>query len=100
MTELAFSTAAELAPLIESRQLSPVEITEQILSRIHHIDQTIKSYITYMPEIALRNAKEAEREIMQGFYRGPMHGIPIGIKDNFYTKGIRTTVGSKLFVDF
>ncbi|MFA1818846.1 amidase [Virgibacillus oceani] len=100
MTELAFSTAAELAPLIESRQLSPVELTEQILNRIHHIDPTIKSYITPLPEIAMRDAREAEREIMQGFYRGPMHGIPVGIKDNFYTRGIRTTVGSKLFADF
>lgn len=99
MTDLTFATAAELAPLIESRQLSPVELTEQIMDRIRQIDPTIKSYITPTPELAIREARKAEREIMQGFYKGPLHGIPVGIKDNFYTKGIRTTVGSKLFAD-
>jgi aspartyl-tRNA(Asn)/glutamyl-tRNA(Gln) amidotransferase subunit A len=100
MTELAFSTAAELAPLIESRQLSPVELTEEILNRMHYFDPAIQSYITPLPETALIHARHAERDIMQGLYKGPMHGIPIGIKDNFYTEGIRTTVGSKLFADF
>lgn len=100
MKELTFAAATELAPLIESRQLSPVELTEQLLNRIHQLDSTIESYITPLPELALADARKAERDIMQGLYKGPMHGIPVGIKDNFYTEGIRTTVGSKLFSDF
>jgi aspartyl-tRNA(Asn)/glutamyl-tRNA(Gln) amidotransferase subunit A len=100
MTDLTFATATELAPLIQSKQLSPVELTEQIVARIQQIDPVIKSYITPLPELAVNQAREAEREIMQGFYKGPLHGIPIGIKDNFYTEGIRTTVGSKLFSGF
>ncbi|MFD1350913.1 amidase [Oceanobacillus caeni] len=100
MTELAFLTATEIAPLIESKQLSPVELTEHILNRIDTIDPTIYSYITPLHDLALKQAREAENEIMYGRYKGPLHGIPIGIKDNFDTKGIRTTAGSKLFVDF
>lgn len=100
MTELAFSTATELAPLIESRKLSPVELTKDTLNRMDKIDPSINAYITPLHELALNQATEAEDTIMRGFYKGPLHGIPIGIKDNFYTKGIRTTVGSKLFADF
>lgn len=100
MTGLAFSTVTELAPLIESRQLSPVELTDHMLNRIHQIDPTLKTYITPLSELARKQAKEAEDQIMRGFYKGPLHGIPIGIKDNYYTEGIPTTVGSKLFADF
>ncbi|MCR1832988.1 amidase family protein [Oceanobacillus caeni] len=100
MTELAFLTATELAPLIESKQLSPVELTKHILNRIDTIDPTIHSYITPLHELALKQAKEAENDMMYDRYKGPLHGIPIGIKDNFATEGIRTTVGSRLFADF
>lgn len=100
MAELAFLTATQLAPLIKSKQLSPVELTTHILNRIDTIDPTIRSYITPLPDRALEQAKEAENNIMHGRYIGPLHGIPLGIKDNFYTKGIRTTGGSKLFAHF
>ncbi|MDY0396544.1 amidase [Virgibacillus halophilus] len=100
MTELAFMKAAELAPLIKSKQLSPVELTTHIVNRIHHIDPTLKAYITPLFDIALFQAKKAETDIMQGHYKGALHGIPVGIKDNYFTKDIRTTVGSKLFATF
>ncbi|MCC3358290.1 amidase [Bacillus sp. REN16] len=100
MTNLAYLSATELAPLLKSKQLSPVELTKKLLNRIDKIDPTIRSYITPLHDLALAQAKKAEKDIMQGHYKGPLHGIPIGIKDNFYTKGIRTTAGSTLFKDF
>ena len=100
MTDISFLTATELGPLIKSRQLSPVELTKHMLGRIDKIDPMLKTYITPLQELALKQAKEAEDNIMHGLYKGPLHGIPIGIKDNYYTKGIRTTVGSELFADF
>lgn len=100
MQELGFLTATKLAPLIQSKQLSPVELTNHMLKRIDTFDSTVLSYITPLHELAITQAKEAEKSIMQGQYKGPLHGIPIGIKDNFYTQGIRTTDGSKLFADF
>lgn len=100
MTDLSFLSAAKLGPLIQSRKLSPVELTKHTLNRIETIDPILHTYITPLPELALRQARDAEDNIMRGKYYGPLHGIPIGIKDNYYTKGIRTTVGSKLFADF
>ncbi|MDS9473213.1 amidase [Sporosarcina pasteurii] len=100
MAELAFMPAAKLAPLIESKQLSPVELTRLMLERIDQYDGDIRAYITPLPEHALAQARLAEREIMSGIYKGALHGIPMGIKDNFYTKDIHTTNGSKLFMNF
>ncbi|MGM9949895.1 MAG: amidase [Lysinibacillus sp.] len=99
MTELAFLSATELGELIKTKQLSPVELTKHLLNRIDQMDPTINAYITPLHESALKQAQEAEEAIMQGRYLGPLHGIPMGIKDNYQTKGIRTTGGSKLFRD-
>lgn len=100
MTELAYFTASELAPLIKGKQLSPVEVTEAVLNRMKMIEPKINAYITTLHDLALQQARCAEKEIMNNFYRGPLHGIPIGIKDNFHTRGIRTTIGSKMLCDF
>ncbi|MFD1706728.1 amidase [Siminovitchia sediminis] len=100
MTDIAFLTATELAPIIQTKQLSPVELTRHILDRMEIFDPKINSYITKLNELALKQAREAENSIMHGQYRGPLHGIPIGIKDNYETKGIRTTAGSKVFAQY
>src|SRR5690625_1723168 len=100
MAELAFMPAVKLAPLLESKQLSPVELTRSMLERIEQFDADLKSYITPLPEQSLEQARVTENQIMQGIYKGPLHGIPMGIKDNFYTKDIRTTDGSILFENF
>ncbi|WP_163971837.1 amidase [Oceanobacillus halotolerans] len=100
MTDISFLTATELAPLIKSKQLSPVELTKHTLSRMDKIDPILHTYITPLYDLALKQAREAEDNIMHGEYKGPLHGVPIGIKDIYYTRGIRTTAGSKLFADF
>lgn len=100
MTDLSFYTATELAPLIQSRQLSPVELTKLTLDRIHEVNPLINAYILPLDELALKQAKAAEDLIMRGNYLGGLHGIPIGIKDNYLTKGIPTTSGTKLFAHY
>jgi aspartyl-tRNA(Asn)/glutamyl-tRNA(Gln) amidotransferase subunit A len=98
--KLPFLTVAELGRLIRGREISPVEATEAYLERIDELDFKFNSYLTVCRKEATRAAQEAEREIRGGNYRGPMHGIPVGIKDQMWTKGIRTTGGSRLLVDF
>jgi aspartyl-tRNA(Asn)/glutamyl-tRNA(Gln) amidotransferase subunit A len=93
-------TISSLAPLIRKRLLSPVELTEFCLSRIEALQCRINAFITVTGDLALRQAREAEREIVRGRYRGPLHGIPVSLKDLFYTKGIRTTAGSKILRGF
>lgn len=100
MTDIALMTATELSSMIKTKELSPVELTKHMLDRIDKLDPAINSYITTLNEGALKQAREAEDSIMQGQYKGPLHGIPMGIKDNYKTKGIRTTGGSKLFTDY
>ena len=97
--ELLYETVAGLAPLIESRQVSPVELTEAYLERIEKLNVQLNAYITVCGDEALASARQAETEIGRGEYRGPLHGIPMGLKDQFFTKGIRTTIGSRLFAN-
>ena len=99
-TNLHYLTISETATLLESKQLSPVELVAAHLDRISQTDERLNSFITLLADEASAAAKEAETEIQNGNYRGPLHGIPIGLKDLYYTKGIRTTVGSKIMRDF
>ena len=92
-------TISELAPRIESREVSPVEVTEAALARADRLQPKLNSFITLLHERALARARELESELADGKYRGPLHGIPIGIKDNLATHGIRTTVGSLVLSD-
>ena len=98
--DLTKLTIAELAPKIKAREVSPVEVTMAALGRAREMQPVINSFITLMPEQALAQAKAREEAIGKGDYRGPLDGVPIGIKDNIATAGIRTTVGSKVFADF
>lgn len=93
-------TIGEAARLIAARKLSPVELVEVFLARIATVDEQIRSYITVVAEEARAAARVAEKEIMAGRHRGPLHGIPYGLKDNFNTKGIRTTAASRLMLEF
>ena len=97
---IPFLSAAELAALIQSREVSPVEAAQAYLERIDRVDSKLHSYITVCRDEALTQARQAEREIARGRYRGPMHGIPVAVKDQLYTKGIRTTGGSAILKDF
>ena len=99
-SELPFISATELASLIKSREVSPIEATEAYLERIPKIDSQLNSFITVTADRAFADARQAEQEIVAGKYRGPMHGIPIAIKDQVYTKGILTTGGSTLLKTF
>jgi aspartyl-tRNA(Asn)/glutamyl-tRNA(Gln) amidotransferase subunit A len=98
--DLCFSTISEAAGLIESGQLSPVELAQAHLDRIESTEPALNSFISLLADRALSQATDAEREISAGTYRGPLHGIPIGLKDLYYTKGITTTVGSRILRDF
>jgi aspartyl-tRNA(Asn)/glutamyl-tRNA(Gln) amidotransferase subunit A len=93
-------TISETASLIERKQLSPVELTRLYLERIETHNKQLNAYITILAEEALNEANQAESEIMKGNYRGPLHGIPIALKDLVYTKGVRTTSGSAMERDF
>ena len=92
-------TIRELAPLLRSKQVSPVELTRECLQRIEQTEPAINAYITVTAEAALQTAKEAETEIRQGCYRGPLHGIPYSAKDLYMTAGVRTTAGSAVLAD-
>jgi aspartyl-tRNA(Asn)/glutamyl-tRNA(Gln) amidotransferase subunit A len=89
-------TIEKLAPLIQRKKISPVELTRFLLDRISQFQPSINAYITVTSENAIAQARQAEREIVKGRYRGVLHGIPISLKDLFYTKQIRTTAGSKI----
>ena len=98
-TELHFLTIGEASVLLESGQISPVELTRAFLDRIDSLDDALKCYITILHDDAMADARQAEAEILRGDYRGPMHGIPIALKDLYDTAGIRTTAGSKVMAD-
>ena len=98
-TPLHFKPITELAKLIESKQISPVEITQKILQRIDELDSRYKSYVTVMKDQAMQAAKKAEQEIAAGRYLGPLHGVPVAVKDLCFTKGVRTMAGCKVLAD-
>jgi len=96
-TDMGFMPATEMIAAIKKKTLSPREIVEALLARVEKINPKVNAYCTVVPEMALEAAKKAEAEIRQGGKLGPLHGIPVSIKDLTLTAGIRTTFGSKIF---
>src|SRR4029077_177752 len=88
---LCYLTVAEASKLIRARKLSPLELTEAYLERIAGLAPILHAFITVTADLARRQARAAEREIARGAYRGPMHGIPMALKDIFDTRGILTS---------
>jgi aspartyl-tRNA(Asn)/glutamyl-tRNA(Gln) amidotransferase subunit A len=95
--DLAFTPATELAGLIRSRRLSPVELTRATLERIERLNPTLNAFCTLTPEAALADAREAEKAVTAGAALGPLHGLPFSVKDLALTKGVRTMFGSRIF---
>ena len=96
---LALAPAMELRELIATKQVSPVELTELYLGRIERLDAQLNSYLTVVPEQAMKSARQAEAAVIKGQPLGPLHGLPISVKDLEMTNGIRTTMGSLIFKD-
>ena len=99
-SEIPFLSASTLSGLIASREVSPVEATEAYLDRIDSLDFKFNAYLTVTREMAMAAAEEAEREIAAGNHRGPMHGVPVAVKDQFLSAGVRSTGGSRILADY
>jgi aspartyl-tRNA(Asn)/glutamyl-tRNA(Gln) amidotransferase subunit A len=98
--EIAFLSAVETAKAIKAKQVSPVEVVQAYLVRIDRLDPQLHAYITVLREEALAAARRAEQEVMRGGELGPLFGVPVAVKDQFWTKGIPTTNGSRVYRDF
>lgn len=97
--ELAFYSLPQLAALISTKKISSVELTQFFLDRLKKWDDTLECVITFTEELAMQQARQADEEIRKGRYRGPLHGIPYGLKDLFAVKGYKTTWGSTPYKD-
>jgi aspartyl-tRNA(Asn)/glutamyl-tRNA(Gln) amidotransferase subunit A len=96
---LAFLSVMEASALVRTHQVSPVELTRACLARIDALNPSLNAFITVTPEAALAQAEHAESEVRNGRWRGPLHGIPIALKDMIDTAGVKTTAASALFRD-
>jgi len=100
MGEPCMLSLAAMITQIKRRRLSPVTLVESILQRIDSLEPTIKAWVTIDRKAVIDEACRQQEEIVQGKNRGILHGIPIGVKDIFYTAGVRTTAGSEIFENF
>ncbi len=100
MADLVWASMGELARLVATKAASPVEVVQAHLDRIAALDGTLKSYITVMGDSAREAAKAAEAAVMAREAIGPLHGVPVGLKDLYCTKGVKTTGGSRILGDW
>ena len=98
--DLAFASIADLAPRLAARDISPVEVTDAALARLEQLEPKLNAFITVTAESARHAARAAEAAIQAGHYLGPLHGIPVAIKDLFATRGVATTFGSPLYAEW
>ncbi len=98
--ELTDMTITQAAALLAAREISPIELVRAHIERIERTDARLNSFVTLLADEATAAAERAEADILAGGYRGALHGVPIGLKDLYYTKGVRTTIGSKIMGDF
>ncbi|HEV8472984.1 MAG TPA: amidase [Methylomirabilota bacterium] len=96
-TDLCYTPATEIARLIRTRALSPVEVTRAVLERIERVNPVVNAFCTLTADAAMDAARAAERAVTSGAPLGPLHGVPISIKDLNFTKGVRTMMGSFIF---
>lgn len=99
MTDVCLLTLVEAAELLRQRKLSPVEYTRALIERIERHDARLNAFLRFTPELALQDARRAEGEIMRGDWRGPLHGMPYGLKDIIDYAGLPTTAHSKILQD-
>jgi aspartyl-tRNA(Asn)/glutamyl-tRNA(Gln) amidotransferase subunit A len=92
-------TIGEAAAALREKRVSPVELTSTAIARINRLNPSLQAFITITADYAMRRARQAEDELGSGRDRGPLHGIPIAVKDLFHMQGVRTTSGSKVFAD-
>jgi len=99
-TEICFMPAVEMESAIRAKVLSPVEVMKAILARIERLNPRVNAYCTVVADSALEQAREAEARVMKGEELGPLHGVPVSIKDCFFTRGIRTTDCSRVYENY
>ncbi|HLP67656.1 MAG TPA: amidase, partial [Rhizobium sp.] len=98
--DVEFSNLTEVGGLIARRAITSKEVTEMLLARIQRIDGGLRAYARVLDDRALRQAETADREIEEGLHRGPIHGIPIAVKDLCWIKGVATAAGTAVHRDF
>src|SRR5262245_26695353 len=98
--DLAWMTIEQVAPLVAAREVSPRELVEALLGRIQQDGARLNAFITVDADRARGEAARAEAEVLRGCYRGPLHGVPVALKDNIWTAGLRTTAGSRILAGF
>ena len=98
--EIPFLSVTQLGELIKNREVSPVEVVESYLDRLDSLNDRLYAYLTVCGDQALQSARESEQALLRGESRGPLHGVPVAVKDQLKTAGIRTTSGTPIFNDF